>query len=96
MVKDKKTYRYCYTIDEKDETLAQWGAKCQVFRYKGLGEMEASDLKESTMCKDSRVLLQVTLEDLEYDENVISACMGEDASLRRELILDDDVDMALI
>ena len=96
VVKDKKTYRYCYTIDEKDETLAQWGAKCQVFRYKGLGEMEASDLKESTMCKDSRGLLQVTLEDLEYDENVISACMGEDASLRRELILDDDVDMALI
>ena len=96
VAKDKKTYKYCYTIAEKDETLAEWGSKCQVFRYKGLGEMEASDLKESTMNKDSRVLLQVTLEDLEYDENVISACMGDDASLRRELILDNEVNMALI
>lgn len=58
--------------------------------------MEAEDLKESTMNKESRVLLQVQIEDMEYDETVISACMGEDASLRRELILDDEVDMALI
>ena len=96
VVKDKSTYRYCYTIEEKDTALEEWGSRCKVYRYKGLGEMEAADLKESTMSKDSRVLLQVTLEDLEYDENVIFACMGEDASLRRELILDDEVDMALI
>ena len=96
VVKDKATYKYCYTVAEKDETLEEWGSRCKVYRYKGLGEMEASDLKESTMNKDSRVLLQVTVEDLEYDESVISACMGEDASLRRELILDEEVDMALI
>lgn len=96
VVKDKKTYKYCYTIAEKDELLEEWGPRCKVSRFKGLGEMEASDLKESTMNKDSRVLLQVNIEDIEYDENVISACMGEDASLRRELILDDEVEMVLI
>lgn len=95
-MKDKKTYKYCYTIAEKDELLEEWGPRCKVSRFKGLGEMEASDLKESTMNKDSRVLLQVNIEDIEYDENVISACMGEDASLRRELILDDEVEMVLI
>lgn len=36
VVKDKKTYKYCYTVAEKDEILAQWGEKCQVYRYKGL------------------------------------------------------------
>lgn len=96
VVKDKQTHKYCYTIAEKDQLLEEWGSRCKVYRYKGLGEMEAADLKESTMNKDSRVLLQVNIEDLEYDETVISACMGEDASLRRELILDEEVDMALI
>ena len=96
VVKDKKTYKYCYTIEEKDQALEEWGSRCKVFRFKGLGEMEAADLKESTMNIDSRTLLQVTIEDLEYDESVISACMGEDASLRRELIFDDEVDMTLI
>lgn len=36
VIKDKKTYKYCYTIAEKDAILTEWGDKCQVFRYKGL------------------------------------------------------------
>ena len=91
VVKDKKTHKYCYTIAEKDETLAEWGDKCQVFRYKGLGEMETDDLRESTMDPKSRVLLQVKLsENPEYDETIMTACMGDDVSLRKELILEED------
>lgn len=56
-----------------------------------VGEMEATDLKLSTMKKDSRVLLQVNIEDLEYDEAIISACMGDNVAPRKELILEEDM-----
>lgn len=55
-----------------------------------VGEMEAEDLKESTMSKDSRVLLQVTIEDIEFDETIISTCMGDNVALRKEMILEED------
>lgn len=91
VVKNKKEYRYCYTIEEKDEALAEMGERCQVTRYKGLGEMEATDLKASTMSVDSRVLLQVTIDDIEYDETIISTCMGDNVALRKEMILEEDM-----
>lgn len=91
VVKNKKEFRYCYTIEEKDQALLEMGTKCQVTRYKGLGEMEATDLKASTMNKDSRVLIQVNIEDIESDEASISACMGDNVALRREMILDKDM-----
>lgn len=53
--------------------------------------MEAKDLKESTMNPETRVLLQVQLsENPEYDEEVMVACMGDDVSLRKQLILDEE------
>lgn len=67
------------------------GAKCTVTRYKGLGEMEAVDLKHSTMNKDSRVLIQVNIEDLEFDESIVSTCMGDNVALRKELILEEEI-----
>ena len=89
IVKSKKEYKYCYTIAEKDAILNEW-PKAQVFRYKGLGEMEKDDLKESTMSVDTRVLLQVRLgENPEFDEEVMVACMGDDVSLRKQLILEE-------
>lgn len=52
--------------------------------------MEKDDLKESTMSVDTRVLLQVRLgENLEFDEEVMVACMGDDVSLRKQLILEE-------
>lgn len=90
VIKDKKTYKYCYTEKEKDEIAQEWG-KCDVERYKGLGQMSADDLGESTMNIDSRVLLQVSLSDNpEYDEDIMVACMGDDVSLRKQLILDEE------
>lgn len=91
VVKNKKEFKYCYTIEEKDEALKEMGARCQVTRYKGLGEMEAKDLKASTMNPDSRVLLQVNIDDIEFDEASISACMGDNVALRKEMILSNDI-----
>ncbi len=53
--------------------------------------MEATDLKASTMSVDSRVLLQVTIDDIEYDETIISTCMGDNVALRKEMILEEDM-----
>lgn len=92
VVKNKKEHKYCYTVAEKDALLKEeeW-QKAEVFRFKGLGEMEAKDLKESTMNPDTRVLLQVTLdENGELDEQVMVACFGDDVSLRKQLILDEE------
>ena len=91
VIKDKKTYKYCYTEKEKDEIIEQWG-KCDVERYKGLGQMDAKDLGESTMNINSRVLLQVSLSDNpEFDEEIMVACMGDNVALRKQLILDDEI-----
>jgi DNA gyrase subunit B len=55
-------------------------------RYKGLGEMNAADLWETTMDPDGRILLQVTLEDSAEASDYFSILMGEDVDRRREFI----------
>ena len=96
VTKNKKEYRYCYTIEEKEQALLELGEKCDVQRYKGLGEMHQNDLGPSTMSPENRVLVQVTCEDAEAAENILDICMGNDASLRKSLLLSEEIDCNLI
>lgn len=81
---------YCYSDKELDETLNQIGRKNAVIqRYKGLGEMDAEQLWNTTMSPETRTMLQVTMEDAFEADEMFSILMGEAPELRRKFIEDN-------
>ncbi|MBQ4558339.1 MAG: DNA topoisomerase (ATP-hydrolyzing) subunit B [Clostridia bacterium] len=83
---NKQTY-YCYSDEELNAKLDELGRpKVTLQRYKGLGEMNADQLWETTMNPENRILLKVTMEDALEAEEVFSRLMGEDPELRRKFI----------
>ena len=80
----KEEIIYAWTNEEKEEILAKCNSQTIVQRYKGLGEMNAEQLWETTMNPETRSLIQVKLEDLAEAESEIDILMGNDAMRRRD------------
>ena len=83
---DKKKYEYAWDDEGLDAAKARVGYGYKVKRFKGLGEMNDDQLKESTMDPKSRVLLKVTIEDSLLAEQRLITLMGNDPQTRRQWI----------
>ena len=82
----KKLY-YAVTDQEKDKILNDLnGSSYEIGRFKGLGEMPASDLRETTMHKNTRSLIRVTLSDAKRTSITVSQLMGKNAETRYNFI----------
>jgi DNA gyrase subunit B len=78
---------YAVTEEEKDKILNELnGKQYEIGRFKGLGEMPASDLRETTMNKKSRSLIRVELSDAEKTSEAFSQLMGKNAEPRYKFI----------
>ncbi len=82
MIVDKKTRGVA--VDENDDRTKQAGVT--VSRFKGLGEMDAEQLWETTMNPENRVLIKVNVEDAERADAIFTKLMGDDVSLRKNFI----------
>ncbi len=80
-----KEIHYCYDEQELETVKKQLG-KVEIQRYKGLGEMNATQLWDTTMNPESRILLKVSIGDSIIAERRVSELMGDKAHLRREWI----------
>ena len=87
-----KNIEYAYSMEEMQEKVKN--RKCEVQRYKGLGEMNADQLAETTMNPGTRSLIQVNMEDASLAEKRISVLMGDSVEPRK-LWIEENVEFSL-
>ena len=89
-VKKGKEQRYCWTEEQRLQLIQEMGAgkesSLHIQRYKGLGEMTAEQLWDTTMSPDGRTLRKVTIENAAEADRIFSMLMGDDVPPRRQFI----------
>src|SRR5690554_4385415 len=90
MIKKGQRKQYAWNDEERDRIIDEWsegtGRGVNIQRYKGLGEMNAEQLWETTMSPENRTLRQVTIDNAAEADRVFSMLMGDDVPPRREFI----------
>lgn len=87
--KQKKVW-YLYSDEELEEKLSEIGRdKIGLQRYKGLGEMNGEQLWDTTMNPENRTLLQVTIDDAAYADEIFSILMGDQVQPRKDFITEN-------
>ncbi len=90
LIKKGKNQQYCWSEDQRLRLIDEWGggkeSSMHIQRYKGLGEMSADQLWETTMDPEVRTLRQVTIENAAETDRVFSMLMGDEVPPRREFI----------